>query len=289
MGVVASGFAVARERVSAGTTALRALGLRVRVGRSARSRDGYFAGTDAVRARDLAAFLVDDEVRAIVFARGGWGTSRILDAVPWRTLAARPKVLIGYSDLTSLFVPAFDRSRLSCVYGPVLSELAERRAYDRISFERALFRPEEPLTLPFSARDVIAHGRAAGRLTGGCLTLLAHLTGTPYAPRLGGRVLFLEEIEEAPYRLDRMLTQMSLAGALAGVAAVLVGSLTACKASDYSGPSPNAREVIASRLGGLGVPVVAGLRIGHVAGKVSIPLGFRATIDTARGRVVLSP
>jgi len=289
VGVIATGSAVSRDQLDAGVGALEALGLRVRVGRSARSRNGFLAGPDRVRAADLAAFLEDDGLGAIVFARGGWGTSRILDSVPWRALSRRPKLLMGYSDLTALFAPALDRAGLSCVYGPNASELGDRRAYDRASLLRAFFRPREPIALGFPARDVLAPGRAAGRLVGGCLTLLAHLAGTPWAPRLRGRVLLIEEIEEPPYRLDRMLTQMRLAGMLDGVAAVLIGSLTRCEARPGSNPSPPAREVVAAAFRGLRIPVVAGLRIGHIDRKVSVPLGFRASVDTDRRRILLEP
>src|SRR5207249_10581801 len=111
--------------------------------------------------------------------------------------------LLAHRDLTTRFAPALDRAHVSCVYGPHVSELGDPRAYDRASLLRALFRPAEPITLGFAARDIIVPGRAVGRLAGGCLTLLAHLAGTPWAPRLRGRILLIEEIDEPPYRIDR--------------------------------------------------------------------------------------
>ncbi len=289
VGVVAPGFAVDRRRVERGIHVLEELGLKVRPGRALFAREGSFAGSDGERLRDLVRMLEDDEVRAIHFARGGWGTSRILDGVPWELLRRRPKLLIGYSDLTSLFAGVLERSGLVCVYGPVLSELGDSRRFHRASLLRALFDPRGPLSIRVKPRDVLVPGRASGRAAGGCLTLLTHLAGTPYAQRFAGRILLIEEIREAPYRIDRMLTQLRLAGALAGVKGVLVGSLTGCAPMPGSGPSPTAREVIVSLFRPAGVPVVAGLRFGHAPAKLSIPLGFRAVIDTAAGRVTFAP
>ena len=288
VGVVAPGSAVRRPALEAGLRALERLGLRVRLGETLFANDGFLAGSDEHRARDLVAMIEDDEVRAIHFARGGWGTSRLLDAVPWKTLARKPKLLIGYSDLTTLFAAALDRSRLSCVYGPMVAELGDRREFDRASLLRAYFRPLAALSLEVPERGVLIPGRAEGRVAGGCLTLLAHLAGTGYAPDLRGSILLIEEIGEPPYRIDRMLTQMRRAGMLDGVAGVLVGSLTECTTRG-TGPSPSARRVIASFFEARRIPLVADLPFGHVRGKRSIPLGFRARIDTPRRRIVFTP
>ena len=289
VGVAAPGFAVERDKAEAGVRVLERLGLRVRLGASVFARDGYFAGADHSRSRDLVELIEDPEIRAIHFARGGWGTSRFLASVPWGRLARRPKLLIGYSDLTSLFAPALDWAGLSCVYGPLVTELGERGKFDLASLRRAYFRPREAFTLRFAAKDVVVPGRAEGRAAGGCLTLLAHLAGTPYAPRLRRRVLLIEEIGEPPYRIDRMLTQMRLAGMLEGVTGVLVGGLEGCEPRPPSSPSASALEVIASFFEPPRVPVVAGLRFGHVDRKLSLPLGFRIRLDTARRSLVFTP
>jgi muramoyltetrapeptide carboxypeptidase len=261
----------------------------VRLGRHVFARDGYFAGSDSRRAEDLAAMIQDDEVRAIHFARGGWGMSRILHAVPWATLARRPKLLIGYSDLTSLFAPALDRAGLATIYGPLVTELGRGRSFDRASLERAYFHPARPLRIPIPKSGLWRSGSAEGRAAGGCLTLLAHLAGTDYAPRLRGRVLLLEEIQEPPYRLDRLLTQMELAGMLDGLRGVLIGSMTDCDPSPGSAPTHSARDILLDHLGGRGIPVIAGMRFGHLDRKRSIPIGFRVRIDAKRREVVFRP
>lgn len=289
VGVVAPGSSVDRDSVRAGVKVLEGMGLRVCTGRSVFARHGTFAGDDGARAADLTAMFADDEVRAVHFARGGWGTSRFLETIVWESLRARPKLLVGYSDLTALFAPALDRAGITSVYGPHVTEIGRDATWDRRSLERAYFRPREPLTLSFPARDILAAGRATGRAAGGCLTLLAHLAGTPYAPRLRGRVLMLEEIAEPPYRIDRMMTQLRLSGMLDGVRGVLIGGLTDCGPAGSAPSSRAAARVVASFFTGQRVPVVAGLRFGHVNRKVSVPIGFRAQLDTKSGRIVFLP
>lgn len=289
VGVVASGFAVDRTAVEAGVAELDRMGLRVRIGRAVYRRDGYLAGSDASRLQDLVTMLEDDEVRAIHFARGGWGASRFLDVVPWKLMARHPKLMIGYSDLTAIFAPALDRCRLSSVYGPLVTELGNPRKFDRASLARAYFHTRQPFAISFSARSVLLPGSAVGPAVGGCLTLLTHLTGTRYAPDLRGAILLIEEVGEAPYRLDRMLTQLRLAGMLDHLAGVLVGSLTGCKPPAGARRSPTARHVITESFRPLGIPVVSGLRFGHIDRKLSLPLGVEVHIDTRRGRIVFNP
>ena len=289
VGVVAPGSVVDPDAVRSGAAVLEQMGLRVRLGRSLLARHGIFAGDDRARAADFAAMLADDEVRAVHFARGGWGTSRFLETIGWRSLRARPKLLIGYSDLTALFAPALDRSGIASVYGPHVTEIGREAAWDRPSLERAYFRPREPLVLAFPARDVLAPGRASGRSAGGCLTLLAHLAGTSFAPRLRGRILILEEIAEPLYRIDRMMTQLRLAGMLDGVRGALIGGLTDCGPSGGPRSASPAARLVASFFEERGVPVVSGLPFGHVDGKISVPIGFRVQLDTKRGRAVFLP
>src|SRR6476660_1644195 len=172
VGVMAPGAAVDRAALESG--------VRVKLGRAVFARDGYFAGDDSARAEDLVEMIESDEVRAIHFARGGWGTSRFLDRIPWRTLARRPKLLLGYSDLTSLFAGAVDRARIVCVYGPLASEMGFPGRFDASSLRRAYFRPRAPLEVRHPRAAVWREGRAQGLSAGGCLSLLAHLTGTPF-------------------------------------------------------------------------------------------------------------
>lgn len=282
VGIVAPGFAVEAEPLRAGIAQIEAMGYRVRLGRSVLSRRGYLAGTDAERLADLRAMIGDPEVRAVWFARGGYGTARLLDEIPWSALRRDPKLLIGYSDLTALFNAAQERSGIGGLYGPVVTELGEARTHQRSSLIRAL--AGEPYELSFPARNVLVPGRASGRLIGGNLTVLAHLCGTRFAPRPEGAILFLEEIGEETYRIDRALTQLRQSGRLDGLSGVLVGSLCVPSRRRFP-PDRRVPEVLREFFASLGVPVVRGLPVGHLNAKRTIPIGELAAVDTVRRRI----
>ena len=286
VGVVATGFAVEPARLTAGVARLERMGYRVALGRHVRDRHGYLAGSDDERAEDLAAMLRDDDVRAVWFARGGYGTARILDRVPWRALAARPTILVGYSDLTALFAPAIDRARVLCLYGPVVAELGDPTAWHPGSLRRLL--AGRPVAYRIAARDVVVPGRALGRLIGGNLSVLTHLCGTPYAPDCRGAILFLEDTGEPTYRIDRMLTQLAQAGWLARVQGIVIGGLSVPRRKRFP-PDRALDEVLVEAFAPLGVPVIRGIACGHVARKRTLPLGGTAEIDTRAGVLRVRP
>lgn len=282
VGIAAPGFAVDRAALAAGVRALQTMGFRTRLGEHVRARDGYLAGDDDQRATDLNRMLSDDGLAAVWFARGGYGTARILDRVDWDALERRPKLLIGYSDLTALFNPVLERVGGHCLYGPVVTELGAAGTYDSASLDAAL--AGAPAALAFSRRQVLVHGRTRGRVYGGNLSVLAHLWGTPFAPELRRRVLFLEDVGEPLYRIDRCLTQLRSAGAFRGLAGVLLGGF-AVKPRTHAPRDRGLLDVLRENFMDLGVPVVRGLPAGHVAHKHTVPLGASADIDTQAGRV----
>jgi len=277
VGVVATGFAVRPELLESGTETLRRMGYRVRLGEHVLCRAGYLAGSDEHRIADLVGMLDDPEVRAIWFARGGYGTARLLRRVPWRKLRTRPRLFVGYSDLTALFAAAIDRAAVRCLYGPVVTELGSRDAYHRPSLRRLL--AGEPTEFKLRRRDVITPGKARGALAGGNLSVLAHLLGTPYAPQLSGRILFLEEIGEQAYRIDAALTQLQAAGAFRRLRGVILGEFSVPSRRRFP-PDRPWLELITERFGELGIPVVTGPPAGHVARKWTLPLGAIVELDT---------
>lgn len=277
--VVAPASPAPRAAVERGIARLEAWGLRVVRGRHLSTRRGYLAASDAERAADLAAALADPAVRAVFCVRGGYGTPRLLDRLDYAALAPHPKIVVGYSDVTALLLALHRRAGWVVFHGPmVASDLgAETPSAETLEgLRRALFEPAplgrvaQPSGLPPPV--VIRPGAAAGRLTGGNLSLVAATLGTPYEIRTRGRILFLEDVGEAPYRVDRLLTHLGNAGRLDGVAGVAYGELES-----------GVREVLEDRLGGLGVPVLAGLAIGHGRHKATLPLGVRATLDASEG------
>lgn len=287
VGVAAPGFAVRPDLLAGGLVALGRMGYEVVVGRSLTRQAGYLAGSDEERADDLNRFLQDPAIRAVWFARGGYGTARLLDRVDWEALARDPKLLVGYSDLTALFAAATKRPGQLCLYAPVVTELGDGDGYHAPSLRAAL--RGEPFSLPMSRGQVLAPGRAEGPLAGGNLTVLVHLLGTRYEPDLRGAVLFLEDTAEETYRLDRLLGHLRMAGALSRVAAVLLGSFEPKPTERAFPPDRPIEDVLAETFLPLGVPVVAGLRAGHVPGKWTLPIGGLARLDTEAGGLVLEP
>jgi muramoyltetrapeptide carboxypeptidase len=265
---------------------LEALGLRVRWGKNTRRQHGYFAGTDAERAADVNALFADPEVAAIVCYTGGWGTPRILPLLDYPVIRANPKILLGFSDITALLNGIHLETGLVTFHGPVGD--VGLRPWTRAQLERVLFSAEPIGTLtnpPKEDHELVARtyrpytirgGKARGRLVGGNLTLLASLMGTPWEVDTRGAILLVEDIHEAPYRIDRMLTQLYLGGKLAEVAGVVFGFCTEC---DAEGPSFSLEEVLRDRFEPLGVPVLAGLAFGHIPQQLTLPLGLPATLD----------
>lgn len=282
VGIAAPASAFDREELERGCRALEALGFRPRLPEGLFSvRDG-FAGDDAHRARLLERLFADPEIEAVLCARGGWGSLRILPLLDYAAIASRPKALVGFSDATALLAAVFARAGLVVFHGPMVCGLAEAARRTRTGLLEALC-SGEPLSIRLLRRDVLRPGRAEGRLAGGNLTTLCHLVGTPFAPDFRGCLLFLEDRGEAAYRIDRMLTQMRLAGMLAGVRGVLLGSFRDC------GPAEEIVRIVLQAFGDRRLPIVAGLPAGHGEPNRTLPLGTRARLDTFALRLTVAP
>lgn len=248
---------------------------------------GYLAGEDGRRLAELRWALSDPSVRAVCCARGGYGTLRYLPellAVP--TDERRPVPLVGFSDITVLHAWAA-AAHLRTIHGPVVTQLGELSAADAAALWALLEDPAPPPPLCELELLTTARTPVRGRLLGGNLEILSRLCGTPLAQALlPGEpvVLLIEEVTEAPYRIDRALTQLVLAGALAQVRAVVVGDLVRCE-GPADGSHPSALAVISGRLERLGIPVLAGAPIGHGTRNRAVPLGAQVLCDPRRGRV----
>jgi muramoyltetrapeptide carboxypeptidase len=274
---------------------LEAMGLRVREGQHLRARRGYLAGTDEQRAADVNAMIRDPEVRGIFAIRGGWGAARIVERLDYDTLARDPKVLAGYSDITALHNAVHARTGLVTFHSPIAA--SSWAAYPYEHFRRVVFDAEAPTLVqapdtgdtlvPQQNRVRRIHpGRARGRLLGGNLTVLSHLVGTPYIPSFDGAILFLEDVSEAPYRLDRMLTQLKLAGILDAIAGFVFGRCTDCEPGEGYG-SLNLETVLVDHIAPLGVPAWFNAMIGHIRDQWTIPVGIDAELDADEGSIRL--
>jgi muramoyltetrapeptide carboxypeptidase len=265
---------------------VESLGWEPVAGEFCRCRTGYLAGRDAERAADLNRALRDPSIGAVWFLRGGYGTMRILDALDWDALARHPKALIGYSDNTAVHLAA-QRAGVVGFHGPHPHTPAFPD-FARDELLRVLTVAEPAGVLPFPAQggraETLAGGVADGPLLGGNLSLLSATLGTPFAIRPEGAILFIEEVGEHPYRLDRLFSHLRLAGVLSAVAGIAVGGITESPEIDGA---PTAAEVVRDALGGLGIPVAAGFPFGHVDDNWTLPMGVRARLDADAGTLAL--
>lgn len=273
-----------------------AMGLVPRPAKHLVQRYGYLAGTDADRAADVNAMFADPEVRGVFAVRGGWGCARVLPFLNFGTIRANPKLLIGFSDITALHLAFAARAGFVTIHGPNAASSWPRFSWDAfraLAFDGAtptLANPqghEDRLVQRIGRIRTFRGGKASGRLLGGNLTVLSALMGTPWVPDFDGAILFIEDVSEQPYRIDRMMTQLALAGVLGKVAGVVFGQCTDCGPGGTSYGGFTLSEVLQQHLGKLGVPAFQGALFGHVASQFSLPVGCRAEIDADAGTIRL--
>ena len=294
--VAPAGPLLERDDLARAAALCRALDYEPVVGSHAGGHYGYFSGTDTERLADLNAAFRDAAIDAVWCIRGGYGVTRILDGVDFEALIRRPQAVIGYSDITALLAAVVRRAGLVAFHAPTAR--AEMPLFSRRHFARVLtdaapagqFDPLPPpvdVLVPQANRVVsIRGGVAEGPLVGGNLTLLQCLIGTPYFPDLDGALLFLEDVNEDLYRIDRMLAHLRMIGALSRLGGVLVGRFTELKRHMNDG-ALGLGEVLDHYLGPLGVPVAYGLPIGHIDDQWTLPLGVRARFDADAGTLAL--
>ncbi|HEY7295762.1 MAG TPA: LD-carboxypeptidase [Dehalococcoidia bacterium] len=291
--VVLPASAVDPGQIEAGTAALQAAGFRVRLPEDALARRGYLAGvSDAAKAAAIGASFADPAVDAIICARGGYGSMRLLPLIDWGLVRANPKPFVGFSDVTGLHLALRREANLITFHGPMpVWDLPQAEPDWNLGGLIAALTTTEPLgtiAAPSGAAisEALVPGVAEGVIEGGNLTLLAGLCGTRWQPDLRGCIALIEDTHEAPYRIDRMLTQLLLAGAFEGVRGVVFGDSPDCDRP----PSPRGltlREVLLDRLGLLGVPLLYGFPCGHTPYRATLPLGVRCCLDAAAGTLTL--
>jgi muramoyltetrapeptide carboxypeptidase len=258
------------------------LGVRLVVGEHVHDLDGYLAGSDATRADDFNRFARDPTIRAIFSLRGGYGTMRILDRIDYDALAADPKIVLGFSDLTALLNAITARTGLITFHGPVAGHPLPDHAIAGMRDALMSTKPLGVLRVPSSGS--LSGGRARARIVGGNLSLVAALSGTPYAVPCAGNILLLEDVKEAPYRVDRMLTQLTLSGELQSLAGIALGSFRDCKPrEDDDKPSWTIDETLRDRLAPLKIPMITHLPVGHVEDQWTLPLGMTVSFDGDAG------
>jgi muramoyltetrapeptide carboxypeptidase len=290
VGIVAPASNIKRAELEAGCEALRRAGYRPFYFESIFEKDLYFAGSAQRRARELEEMFVRDDVRAIVCARGGYGSNYLLDALDLEKIKAHPKIFVGYSDLTSLLTYFADAAGLITFHGPMVTkDWAHENGIDIASWHGALTGASgwDAASGADSGAKGLVDGVADGILYGGCLSILVASLGTPYEIRTEGTILFLEDIAAKPYQIDRMLMQLKLAGKLKGLHGIIFGEMRDCVQTANQGYT--LEEVIVRIVGKLGIPVVFGLRSGHVtSSNITLPIGVRAALTVSGEKVGLN-
>jgi muramoyltetrapeptide carboxypeptidase len=285
------------DKMAKAKASLTALGFTIKAGMNLNARNGFLAGTDEERVADLHAAFLDPEVDAVWCVRGGYGTARLLPMIDFNLIKKHPKPFIGYSDITALHLAFQKKAGLITFHGPVgTSDFSE---FTLQHLQRVLINPipRFEIRTPNAAEAaalgseyvpiIITPGFAKGILLGGNLSLLASLVGTEYAPSYKNKLVFIEEVGEQPYRIDRMLTQLLQGSDFSKAAGFALGVFSDCK-TEGKEPSQSLYDVFKDRLGNLGVPVLYGLPFGHISNQATIPCGSMAELDTERQALVLT-
>lgn len=287
VGVVAPASNIKRVELEAGCEALRRAGYIPFYFDSILEQDLYFAGSATRRARELEEMFLRDDVRAIVCARGGYGSNYLLKELDLEKIKAHPKILIGYSDITTLLTYFHNGAGLITFHGPMAAkDWAHENGVDLPSWQAAVS-GTSPWEVPLGTGvSGLLDGEAEGYLYGGCLSILVASLGTPYEIKTGGTILFLEDIAAKPFQVDRMLMQLKLAGHLNAVRGIVFGEMIDCVQNAKQ--NYTLQEVVTRIVGDLGMPVAFGVKSGHVtSGNITLPLGVLSSLLVRNGQVAL--
>jgi muramoyltetrapeptide carboxypeptidase len=275
IGIAAPGSPFNVKELKAGVSVLKSMGFRTYCPEDIFNKDGYLAGSDEDRANVLNDLFADREIKAIICARGGFGSMRTFSFLDYDIISRNPKIFAGFSDVTAMLSFLYEKCRFVTIHGPMITTLSEASNRTKSAMFSALtcrldfeIKLEKGITLKT--------GTASGALLGGNLATLCHLVGTSFLPSYRNRILFIEETGEAPYRVDRMLTHMKLAGCFNGLAGLLLGSFTGC------GPAKNIYKIVTGVFAGMDIPILAGFDGGHGKENIAIPFGIKTTIDADR-------
>jgi muramoyltetrapeptide carboxypeptidase len=294
--VCPAGAPFLRETIQITQESIEALGFKTQLGKYLTTRSGYFTAKDSDRAQDLMQMFADTQVKGILAVQGGWGSARLLNLLDYDLIRKNPKVLIGYSDITALLNSIFAKSNLITFHGPVGA--SSWNTFSTEWFKKVLMQGEmtlfqnpkekgDNLTQVNDRIMTITPGKAKGKLLGGNLTILSTLMGTPYLPAWKGNILFVEDINEGIYKIDRMLTHLRLAGVLTQISGFVFGKCTDCGPGDGAYGSATFEDLLDEHIKPLGIPAFYGSMIGHIGNKFTIPVGVEAEIDAKIGTIQL--
>jgi muramoyltetrapeptide carboxypeptidase len=297
IGLITPGSFIDDEGLQKAVNNLENLGFKVSLAKNIRAERGFTAGSDQERLADLHHMFADKSIDGIWCARGGYGCSRLLPYIDYRLIKKNPKIVIGYSDITALLIAIYQKTGLIGFHGPVAS--SDFNDYTESQLRKVIIDPQVPNLISLSAENeslakenavyqsqTIRSGIAEGKLIGGNLSLLAPLAGTKFQPDIKGKLLFIEEIGEAPYRIDRMLTQLRQSYPLKAAAGIILGVFRGCERKEGS-RSLSLQATLKDRLGDLNIPVVYGTSFGHISNMCTLPIGVKARLDADKKAITL--
>lgn len=283
IGLVAPASSVHPQKLQKAVLNIESLGLRVELGKNSKNQKGFLAGSDEERLADIHHFFSRKDIDGIWCLRGGYGSARILNRLDYKLIQQNPKVFIGYSDITAMLNAIYQKTKLLTFHGPVATSDFTPYSVDCLRASLMSSTPH-PMMAVSESKEVIFPGKATGPLVGGNLSLIAALCGSDYLPRFKNKIIFLEDIGEKPYRIDRMLTQLLMSTDIADAAGIILGVFEDCEANSND-KSFNLQEVFHNRLSSLEIPTMYGLPFGHIADNTVLPVGADALMDTDTGRV----
>jgi len=291
IGVISPAYIPIEGRMESGIKYLKKKGYQIKQGKNVGNVHGYFAGTDEERVADIHELFADPQVDMIVCARGGWGGLRLIDKLDYDLIRKNGKLLVGYSDITTLQLAIWTKTGLPSLSGPMVGvemgkgivPFTEKHFFGQIHNENPVYNFDYQET----DTSVFKSGRAEGIILGGCLSLVSHQIGTPYSPDYSGTILFLEDVGEKPYKIDRYLAHLKQSGIFDQIYGLILGDFIDCTA-DEDEVSFNLDEILDDYFSGVSYPVIRNFPYGHGDLKFSMPVGVKAIIDTERGELSLA-
>lgn len=293
IGLIAPGSYISQDQLDESIKNFEELGYKVKYNNIILDKYGYLAGFDKERAKDIHSMFLDDEVKAIVAVRGGYGCARLLPYLDYNLIKENPKILMGYSDVTSLLYALYSKTGLVCFHGPV--GISTFNEYSLKHMNNTIATINEKYEMKNLSEDddkihIIKNGVAEGVLVGGNLSIVVSMIGTEYDIDTENKIIFLEDIGEEPYRIDRMLTQMRQNGKFDNCSGIALGVFRRCDVDPDDPEFENSltlQQVFEDRLGDLGIPVIYGMSFGHIANKFNLPFGVKAKLDTYNKKITL--
>ncbi|KAA3611142.1 MAG: LD-carboxypeptidase [Calditrichaeota bacterium] len=285
--VIAPAYPPNPEKTELGITYLESKGYEVVRNESLKGNHGYFSAPDEQRIKELNESFANPNVDAIICARGGWGNLRLLDKIDYKTIKQNPKLLVGYSDITTLQLAIWQKCEIPSISGPMV---AVEMASGILDFTEKYFweqidNPEKNYSINLAeiGTENWNDGQSHGTLLGGCLSMVAHQLGTPYSPNYDGSILFIEDVGEVPYKIDRYLAQMKQAGILDSISGLIIGEFLDCESDDED--SFSVEEILHDYFDNLKCPVIYNFPYGHGMKKISMPIGSKTSLDTKKGKL----